>query len=99
MVATAIMYGPKNNENWNEEKRIVDAFDIKSDVFYVLSQLNVPVENLLHENSTNNYFHPGKSAKLIIGKNVLAQFGEIHPFILQKFEIKTKVNGFEIYLD
>ena len=99
MVATAIMYGPKNNENWNEEKRIVDAFDIKSDVFYVLSQLNVPVENLLHENSTNNYFHPGKSAKMRIGKNVLAQFGEIHPYILNKFEIKTKVNGFEIYLD
>ncbi len=99
MVATGIIYGKKYDENWNDEKRTVDVFDIKSDVFYALNQLNIPVENLLHENSTNNYFHPGKSTKLRIGKNVLAQFGEIHPFILQKFQINTKVNGFEIYLD
>ncbi|PPR46202.1 MAG: Phenylalanine--tRNA ligase beta subunit [Alphaproteobacteria bacterium MarineAlpha5_Bin8] len=99
MVATGIIYGSRYIENWNDEKRIVDAYDIKSDTFFILSQLNVPVENLLHENSTNNYFHPGKSAQLKIGKNIIAQFGEIHPYILQKFEIKTKVNGFEIYLD
>ena len=53
----------------------------------------------MYEESENNFFHPGKSAQLRIGKNILAQFGEIHPFILQKFEINTNVNGFEIHLD
>ena len=76
-----------------------DVFDIKSDVYFVLDQLNVPVDNILYEESKNNFFHPGKSAQLRIGKNILAQFGEIHPFILQKFEINTNVNGFEILLD
>ena len=73
--------------------------NIKSDLYFVLDQLNVPIDNLVHEDINSNYFHPGKSAKLRIGKNIIAQFGEIHPYILQKFEIKTKVNGFEIYLD
>ena len=29
----------------------------------------------------------------------MAQFGEIHPYILQRFNIKTNVSGFEIFLD
>ena len=76
------------SETWGEEKRISDIFDVKSDVYFVLDQLNVPVENISHEEVNNNFFHPGKSAQLRIGKNILAQFGEIHPFILQKFDIK-----------
>ena len=99
MVATGILYGAVNTDTWNDEKRISDIFDVKSDVYYVLDQLNVPVDNLIHEDSNNNFFHPGKSAQLKIGKNVLSNFGEIHPFILKKLDIKTNVSGFEIYLD
>ena len=99
MVATGIQYGPKYADNWNDEKRLSDVFDVKSDVYFALNQLNVPVENLVYEKINNNFFHPGKSAQLIIGKNVVANFGEIHPFVLQKFNIKTNVNGFEIFLD
>ena len=99
MVATAIQYGIIGGENWSEESRNFDVFDIKSDLYFVLDQLNVPIDNLVHEDTNSNYFHPGKSSQLRIGKNILAKFGEIHPLILQKFEIKTKVNGLEIYLD
>ena len=99
MVASGIQYGPVHTETWGDEKRMSDVFDVKSDVYFVLDQLNVPVDKLLYEESDNNFFHPGKSAQLRIGKNILAQFGEIHPFILQKFEINTNVSGFEIFLD
>ena len=99
MVATAIQYGIIGGENWSEESRNFDIFDIKSDLYFVLDQLNVQIDNLVHEDTNSNYFHPGKSSQLKIGKNILAKFGEIHPLILQKFEIKTKVNGLEIYLD
>ena len=99
MLATGIQYGSTYSETWSDEKRISDVFDVKSDVYFILDQLNVPVENILYEKTNNSFFHPGKSAQLRIGKNILAQFGEIHPFILQKFNIKTNVNGFEIFLD
>ena len=55
--------------------------------------------NIVHEKTNNYFFHPGKSAQLKLGKNIIAQFGEIHPFVLQKYAIKTNVNGFEIFLD
>ena len=99
MLATGIHYGLAHSESWNNDKRASDVFDIKSDVFFILDQLNVPIENLLYEDVDDDFFHPGKSAKLKIGKNTLAQFGEMHPLILQKFDIKTNVNGFEIFLD
>ncbi len=99
MMATGILYGTFNTDSWNNEKRISDIFDVKSDVYFFLNQLNVPVDNLLHEDVTNNFYHPGKSAQLKIGKKIIANFGEIHPYILKKFDIKTNVSGFEIFLD
>tara|TARA_Y100001970_G_C14244435_1_gene867059 strand:- start:1069 stop:3459 length:2391 start_codon:yes stop_codon:yes gene_type:complete len=99
MVATGIQYGLKFNENWNDEKRQADVFDVKSDVYFTLEQLNIPINNLSYEETNTNYFHPGKSAQLKIGSKVVARFGEIHPNILKKLEIKINVNGFEIFLD
>ena len=37
--------------------------------------------------------------KLRLGKNTIATFGEISPLLLNRFNIKTLVCGFEIYLD
>ena len=36
-------------DTWNDEKRISDVFDVKSDVYFILNQLNVPVDNILYE--------------------------------------------------
>ena len=99
MVASGIQYGLSNTLSWNNEKRFADVYDVKSDVFYVLEQLNVPVENLQHEILQNKIYHPGKSAQLRLGKNIVANYGEISPLILKRFDIKTTVFGFEIFLD
>ena len=99
MVATGIHYGSSNELSWIEEKRSVDIYDVKTDIFYILDQLNVPIDNLQHETFENNIYHPGKSSQLRLGKNVLANFGEINPLLLKKFDIKLPVCGFEIFLD
>ena len=99
MVATGIQYGTSNTSLWSNEKRFVDVYDVKSDVFYVLEQLNVPVESLLHEKFISNIYHPGKSAQLRLGKNIIANFGEINPLLLKRFDIKIPVYGFEIFID
>ncbi len=99
MVATGIHYGSANSSSWINQKRDVDIFDVKSDLFYILEQLNVPVENLQHEIFKSKVYHPGKSAQLRLGKNVIANFGEIHPLLLKKLDIKNVVCGFEIFLD
>ena len=99
MMATGIQYGSPNSLLWNQESRNSDVFDIKSDVYFVLDQLHVPIDNLLHEKVLESWYHPGKSSLLRIGKSIIANYGEIHPFILQKYEIENTVLGFEIFLD
>lgn len=99
MVASGIQYGSSKSISWNNKVRSADIYDIKSDVFYVLEQLNVPVENLQHEILQNKIYHPGKSAQLRLGKNILATYGEINPMLLKKLDINTTVSGFEIFVD
>ncbi len=99
MVATGIHYGSSNKFSWAEQTRNVDVYDVKSDIFYVLEQLNVPVENLQHQTFDSSVYHPGKSSQLLLGKKVLANFGEFNPLFLKRFEIKIPICGFEIFLD
>ena len=99
MIATAIHYGSALSSSWINDKRDVDIYDVKKDLFYILEQLGVPVENLQHELFESKIYHPGKSAQLRLGKGKIANFGEIHPILLKKFEIKNSVCGFEIFID
>jgi len=99
MVATGIQYGSSSSSSWLNETRVTDVYDVKSDVFYVLEQLNVPMGGLIYKILSNNVFHPGKSAQLILGKNIIANFGELNPLLLKRFDVKTVVCGFEIFID
>ena len=99
MVATGIQYGSSSSSSWLNEARVTDVFDVKSDVYYVLEQLNVPIEGLIFKTLRNNVFHPGKSAQLILGKSIIANFGELNPLLLKRIDIKAVVCGFEIFID
>tara|TARA_B100000989_G_scaffold124449_1_gene92102 strand:- start:152 stop:1561 length:1410 start_codon:yes stop_codon:yes gene_type:complete len=98
-VATAISYGSSDEQNWLSNKKSINVFSIKADLFSILTNLNVPIENLLYEKLEDQTYHPGKSSSLRLGKNKIANFGELHPILLKKININFKVFGFEIYLD
>jgi len=99
IMASGIKYGNINNGNWNDKERAVDVFDIKSDLYFLLSQLGVPVENLQLDYNAPDWYHPGKSSALKLGKKILGFFGEINPIILNIYEVTSAVCGFEIFLD
>ena len=98
-VATSIAYGLIDEPNWLSNKKNSDVYSIKGDLFSILKSLNVPTENLLYEKIDGQIYHPGKSSLLRLGKNKIANFGEIHPILLKKMEISFKVFCFEIFLE
>ena len=98
-VASAITYGSIDEENWLSNKKNTNVYNLKADLFSVLTILNVPINNLLYDKNEDNIYHPGKSATLRLGKNIIAKFGELHPILLKTMDINIKVYGFEIYLD
>ena len=98
-VASAIIYGAIDEQNWLSNKKINDVYNVKSDLFSILSSLNVPIDNLLYEKIEGQIYHPGKSSALRLGKKLIAKFGEIHPILLKTMDVNFKVFGFEIFLD
>ena len=98
-VATSISYGLIDEANWLSNKKNNDFYSIKADLFSILTSLNVPTENLLYEKIDGKIYHPGKSSSLRLGKNKIANFGEIHPILIKNMGINFKVFGFEIFIE
>ena len=98
-VATGISYGNISEGNWNSNSKDIDVFDIKADLMRILDSLNTPINNLNYEKIENKIFHPGKSSSLRIGKNIIANFGELNPILLKSMNIQNPVMAFEVFTD
>jgi phenylalanyl-tRNA synthetase beta chain len=98
-VAAGIRVGAYTERHWTGKPRNVDAFDAKGDAVALLEALGAPVENLQATSDAPGYFHPGRSASLRLGPNVLAVFGEFHPKVMRALDLKGPAVGFEIFLD
>ncbi len=46
-----------------------------------------------------DWYHPGRSGTLALGPKVIGYFGELHPRIVQAFDLKGPAVAFEIFLD
>ena len=95
--------GKLSRQNWLEKERLVDVFDVKSDVIQSLAEAGYDRDKLYFDNETPSYYHPGKSGRVFLNNDkekVVAFFGDIHPNILKKLDIKIEaLVGFEIFLD
>ncbi len=102
-VICGLSAGKKSRLSWIDKERNVDVFDVKRDVVQTLIEAGYNSKEFFVDNKTPNYYHPGKSGRIFLTKNkdqVAAFFGEIHPNILKKVDIKTEsLVGFEIFLD
>ena len=102
-VVCGLSAGKKSRLSWIEKERNIDVFDIKRDVIQTLVEAGYDSEKFYIDDESLNYYHPGKSGRIFLNKGkdkVAAYFGEIHPNILKKIDVKTEsLVGFEIFLD
>ena len=102
-VIGAIRSGKISRLNWNEKDRAVDVFDMKKDVVQTLVEAGYNRQSFFIRDKSPSYYHPGKAGSVYLDKDEIepvAYFGEIHPNIIKKIDIKTEgLVGFEIYLD
>ena len=87
MVITLGLYG----EN-------VDFYSLKGLVETVLQSASVLRYEVFAEKQNPSY-HPGKTAKITVGNDVIAIFGEVHPIVSENYDISNKVYIAEISLD
>ena len=102
-VISGLRSGKLSRQSWIEKERLVDVFDVKKDVIQSLVEAGFNKDKFYIDDETPNYYHPGKSGRVFLNKGkekVIAFFGDIHPKILKKLDIKSEaLVGFEIFLD
>lgn len=93
---SALLSGTVSEEGYPNDHRPYDFFDIKGIVENVLAKLGITDYDI--QRSVCPVFHPGVSADFVKDGKVLVSFGELHPAVLDNFDIKQKVYGFSMSL-
>ena len=91
MSIAAAAYGPATAGDWSAPERAVDYFDVKGD----LEALCAPLA-LRFEPGEHPALHPGRAARLLVGKTPAGWLGELHPRWLRKYELPQPPVLFEL---
>ena len=79
--------GETSPKHWQERNRSVDVFDVKSDIVSLLGNQKYTVDTT----NAPRWAHPFVYGRIVQGKKVLGEFGQLHPSIAKQMHIKTKV--------
>ncbi len=94
------LIAPRSPRHWGGGAE--DAlFALKGDLMALLDELGAPTASLqLAQGQNRDWWHPGRSARLQLGpKNVMAEFGALHPRVLKALDAEGPMLAFEIVLD
>ena len=96
-----VLAGERSPRYWRTGKgQGFDAYDAKAEALALLAAAGAPADNLQSLAGASGVYHPGRSGRLALGpKNVLAEYGELHPATLRAFDLEGPLVAAEIFLD
>jgi len=95
-----LLAGESRPRDWREgSSRPFNPFDIKAEILAALEAAGAPVERLQTVQPASPHYHPGRSAKLMLGKAILAEYGELHPQTLKSLDLALPTIAAELFLD
>jgi phenylalanyl-tRNA synthetase beta chain len=84
----AVLSGPRTELFWHGDREEFDFFDAKGAVENLLNQLGLKA---IFEPSDDESLFPGRGANIIIGGDKVGIIGELHPTVIQAFELSGTV--------
>lgn len=96
-VLGGVIIGPVSSEHWSIESRAADFYDIKGDVEALLA-LSSAEEGFRFEVAEHSALHPGQTAAIYRGEQLVGYAGLLHPEAERKLGIKGKALVFELEL-
>ena len=93
VMLAGLAYGGVTEEQWGQAHRLVDFFDVKADLQALVAPLALRTRAI---SSAHPALHPGRSAEVLLGNNVIGVMGELHPALAQKVEITQAPIVFEL---
>ncbi len=99
-LAAGVMVGNAASRNAFGTHRAFDVYDAKAVLGEAISALGFDIDKLTHMKHDAPWFHPGRSSKLGLGpKNIIAEFGELHPKVSKALGVKGRVVAFALFYD
>ncbi len=98
-ILAGLKTGKRAAKELNNDNSAYDIYDVKADCLALLAEFGLS-ETKLNFVTTElaAYYHPTRSANLLLGKNLVASFGELHPKLARKYGFKERVNIFELHI-
>ena len=90
----ALAFGSALPEQWDQDKRAADFFDVKGDVEALVAPQRVTTEAAAHP-----ALHPGRSARVLVSGKMAGWMGELHPRLVREFELPRAPVIFELDLE
>ena len=96
--------GPAATKNWRGAPTGLDAYAARADAEAALAACGVAPDGLqvlpINRDSDIDWYHPGRSGMLARNpREPMAVFGELHPALLQAFDIDGAMVAFEVWPD
>ncbi len=88
-----VLSGPAGPRVWNRPERELDFYDAKGVLETLFWRLGVDVR---FEPGTDPDLHPGKTAVCLVGNARVGVVGELHPRLIDAFELRERPQLFEI---
>lgn len=80
----AAAWGPALPEQWSVPRRLVDFYDLKSDLESLLGK---QARRLRCQVAAHPALHPGRSAQVLLDETPVGWLGELHPKLVQEAEL------------
>ncbi len=93
-----LIYGPLAGENWADDSRKVDFYDLKGDVESLLGVTGQASE-LQFQAGSHPALHPGQTATVSLAGKTIGVVGAIHPVLQGELDLPDGVFVFELELD
>lgn len=90
---SGIAYGEAQPEQWGVAAKLVDFYDVKADVEALFAPQALRFVSAIHP-----ALHPGRSAQIFCGKQMVGWIGELHPQWQQQYDMAQAAMWFEVEL-
>ena len=92
-----ILGGEPEKYIWNVKPAPYDFYDLKGIVEEIFSKIRFEKYTLVR--TTKESYHPGRAADVYVGKEYIGTFGELHPDVMENFDLKKKLLTAEFRLE
>lgn len=85
-------------EQWGVTQRLVDFYDLKGDIEYILVQMGLSLALITFVSCNHPALHPGQASAIYYGDTVLGLFGALHPKLVEHFAVTEPVFLFTLHV-